>query len=560
MAFDETGIRGTIKTRLSQGGFIEASAIVYSTLSRLTTYEKTGFFSGGFIEAGTAVFSLLTKHCTYEETRLSGGVFVLLPSVIVFSPRSIHCVLIVLPQFVGDETRHISHGVGVDFIGYPRIGRKPLPVQFEQRCRGAIREFYYTFGDGDHSYYSDPGHLYKKVGIYDVSLRIRIGNRYYTIKKRRYIVVLAGDVIVATTNKALRVAITQEQGIGMYRLPVENMPMPEARVGTLTVIDSTGVARGLILDSATGKWFDITTRNTNTTSKVWLGKDATNEPERYFMLGEDRSTRQNDKLRFIEGRLGIFPILETNRGAVGFDENGFPSGMELKLDAYIDGNPSTPAATMDNIPFDGSLLARGDIKADKRIEGNRIQWKVTVNRGAHIIKQFLRRYIHSGKAAPPDMRISKELDYQEELGAIAMWPMWSGSTLINRRDGAVISISATAAAGMDGYPGSAIRITAPVTLGSITFATLLFWAKGPIAATSGGTALTLVTLGTHVVSGETWTLYYVNTTGSGALVLTPTGSADIFDLRALPVALSANAREYYYTNVANNDGKEVFPI
>ncbi len=544
-------------TTLSTGGYVAAGNKTYSSGLHLVIPEIS-FSSGGYVATGNNTYSR-GIHFILPVFSLS-SLYIKMPEVIVFS-GGVHCTFYGMPAYAGDDTVHISFGIAIDFRGFPRIGQKPLAVQFEQLCRGAIKQFFWQFGTGEHSYGSDPSYIYKNVGIYDVSLRVRIGNLYYTATKKRYIIVLAGDLIVSKTNTAIRCAITKDQGIGMYKLPVTNMPMPEARVGILSIIDSDGVARGLILDSSTGKWYDVTTRKTNTTSKIWTGIDGANL-DRSFIFNEDKSRREGNMLRFKEGHLGIVPIEEENRDLAGYDENGFPDGMTVSLEAYLDGEPAIPYAKIDNIPFDDSLLVRGDLRSDRKIEAARIQWRVETNRGAHLITNWQRMYVHSQKSAAPAMRTMVESDYQRELTNVLMWPGIINGILRNRRTGWQITADYSAVTGLDGRTNSAARFDATIYLNpAAVVQTLMFWATEAVTVLIGTTPVAMTAHGSMTYAGKTWTLYHADALGlSGTISIEPSVETDLFDLRAFAASLSVAARGYYFDNVNENEGKVVLPL
>jgi PKD repeat protein len=552
------GIRQTFPDlRLSGAGFVNSAGVVYSSGKR-NTFPDLRYSGAGFVNSAGTVYSP-GKRNTFPDLRLSTGI-VFFPGA-VFQP-AVHLFLSIIPSVDGDDTKRLALGIAVDFVGYPRIGRKPLTVQFEHQCRGPIVEFYWIFGDGKKSYHSDPGTIYKKVGIYDVSLRIRVQNKYYTVKKLRYIQVLEGDLIVSTTDTALRCAITKDQGIGMYRIPVADMPMPEARVGVLSIVDSDGVARGLVLDASTGLWYDVSTREVNGEAIEWMGIGGANLV-RSIRFGEDKSKKENEKLRFGEGHLGILPIKEENRNESGYDENGFPDGMEAELKAYVDGEPTTPFAQIRAIPFDGELLVRGDLKTDKKIEAQRIQWELVTNRGAHSITQRQISYILTRKSSVPALRTMVESTYQRELASILLWPAWINGVLRDRRTGAAITgaEAAVQSPGLDSRTGSALKFSTTISLGTCDPGSLFFWLHGsPVEINIGIGVYEPVVHGTVLSAGE-WTLYYVNAIESGGLIsIVPTaGEVEMFDFRAYQTELSTVSRTYYFDDVEKTGGKVVLP-
>jgi len=58
----------------------------------------------------------------------------------------------------------------VDFIAYPVYGNPPLTVRFAPIVTKEVVYYYWDFGDGQHSYSSNPIHTYLEPGYYTVSL------------------------------------------------------------------------------------------------------------------------------------------------------------------------------------------------------------------------------------------------------------------------------------------------------------------------------------------------------------------------------------------------------
>ncbi len=90
----------------------------------------------------------------------------------------------------GPYTKHFTPGflltVGklLDFTWNPRYGRAPLRVQFTSLCSPMVTQWFWQFGDGFNSIDQNPVHIYKRPGVYDVSLQVRIAMRWYEVKKR----------------------------------------------------------------------------------------------------------------------------------------------------------------------------------------------------------------------------------------------------------------------------------------------------------------------------------------------------------------------------------------
>lgn len=550
MAFIQ-GSKGAVPARTTQGSYVATGSITYIQCKHITNVIARPL-QGSYVSSGASTYGYGT-HIQNTEARASACLVFTNPPAI-FPYIGVHCQFQGLPQVLGDDSRHISFGQIIDFSATPRYGFDPLTVQFTNKSTGAIKKYYWLFGDGHRSYYSDPSHIYHR-GVYTVTLEIKVGIRTLTLRKRKYITVLSGGLVVSRTTRCIRHTILPEQGIGFYEMPAEAMAMPEAGVGAIAVYDTNNQIRGLVLDARTGKWYDVTTRDGPSDTgiqKYWTGIDG-NEFDHIIKFREDRGTDEKDFQRLLESHVYLRPISELNRNQTGYDENGYPDGMEIDLAFFNDGEPTTASATVIDIPLNG------DIKSDRKIEGNRVQMQVTVNRGAHIILNRLNIYDSSKRAAPPDKRVMTEMDNQEELAQSVFWASYYNGVLVNRYDGVEISLSGiTPVEGPvddDQLTGSAF--SAPITLGSIaiTSGSILFWLEGTAVLTIGGSAVTLTDIGTS----NGYTLKYGSVSMSGSIILTPTGPAKISDFRVFNSALSTVAKNYYLNDVQDNAGGNVLP-
>jgi PKD repeat protein len=551
VSFDP-GINTTIEHRLSTGSYVDPAACCFIP-GILVSMPEHRLSTGSYVDPAACCFipGILVP---IPEHRLGGYLQFLPPTLITNGGKKVF--MSALPVLVGDDSVEIVFGIRVDFTASPRIGRTPLTVQFTQLCCGVITEYYWLFGDGRRSFYSDPSHIYLPVGTYDVTLRIRAEGIYFSLKKKKYITVLPGGLVVSRTTRFLRHAILPEQGIGFYEMPAAGiMPMPEAGVGVLSLYDANNQVRGLVLDAETGLWYDVTTRDGpegSGLSRIETDKNAA-QFDRTVKFPQDRGTDETDFERLVESHLFIRPLKESNRSQAGFDANGYPDGMKINLDFYKDGEPTTPTATITNIPLNG------DLKTDRKVEGNGIQMGVTINRGSHYILNRLNKYVSSRRAASPEKRIMNEMTWQEELAQAVLWMSYSNGTLKNRVTGKELSLTGiTAAAGPEGTAGTAQQFSTEQTLPSVNISSgsILLWMYGTLAVSIAGTAISLSDLGTV----GSFTLKYASgITKNGAVKLTPTGTVVVADLRAFNAAISSDALDYYKSDVENNSGGIVLP-
>lgn len=355
------------------------------------------------------------------------------------------------------------------------------------------------------------------------------------------------------TNQLLRHAIKPEQGVGFYLMP-ETMPMPEFGGGGLLIYDAYSQLHGLVLDADTGLWYDITTRNGPTgygLTKYWTDKDGA-QFDRIVKFREDTSESEEKPLRTDVGFINIRPTKELNRNQSGYDAKGYPTGLEIDLDLYTDGEPTTPTTTIKDVPENGAL------KTDRKVSGNRIQLGLTANRGDHFITNRLQKYISSEN---PELTVSNELEYQEDLAGLLYWLSVYNQSIINRITGALVTISgATVVAGPSSIAETGIQFTGTIACGNVaptTHKCVTFWGKGTLSLQFLGSGVSLTTLRTV---GD-WTLYYsaVPNWATGAMTIVSTGEASISDLRVYDNLISSAAQEYYYNDIENNAGGIVLP-
>ena len=482
---------------------------------------------------------------------------------IVFAPPelvttgSAYVTMFALPMLPGDDSVEIVFGVHIEFFATPRIGPAPLTVQFTQLCAGIIDEYYWRFGDNHRSYHSDPANIYLHPGVYDVYLRIKAEGRYYDLLKKRYIIVLPGGLVVSRTTRLIRQPILSEQGCGFYEMPVTDMPMPEGGGGgVLSIFDTNNQPRGIVLDAATGKWYEVTTRDGPSGTglvKCWKNKND-EQFDRIVRFREDRGTDEINFERLLDAHLFLRPYKETNRNQTGYDENGYPIYFRVDVDFFKDGEPIAPTVTAKNIALNG------DIKIDRPVESPRVQMQVTTNFGAHFILNRLCRYVSSRRANSPELRISQEMTWQEDLAQAVLWMSYFNGVLIDRYSGAELVLSGiTPAFGPEAtIETTAQNITAEITLPSVNIyaGSIMLWVSGTVAVTIASTPISLTDVG---VVGAFTLKYASGITNTGVVKITPTGSAKIADLRVFNAAISADAQEYYKNDIETNSGAIVLP-
>lgn len=428
----------------------------------------------------------------------------------------------------------------------------------------------WSFGDGEYSTEKNPAHLYRMPGVYTV-LHTVWDERGVSATSTGTVDVYrwsreSGGLNVSRTNKCYCYGFNREQGLGPHERSGSSWVFPEANTGIVKIIDSINQPHTLVLDNSSGKFFDITTRDgpSNTSlSKVWkdgVDTDGTGGTDVVpsVTFGEDMGTIERFFIEHKESHIYVRPTTEANRDQSGYDSNGFPTGLEIDLSIFKDGEQSDASSTVSDIPFDG------DIMFDKKVEGHRLYLVASANKGDHTIIGREQNYAIRDRSAAPQKRTSTNDDYQQEFYCPKIWVGWFRSNVVNRVTGGLVSgLSVTQVTGPDSQ-SSAFSFSAAQNFGSVTIGasgTLLLWVNEVVAAdgnpttiavTVGGDAVTMVS---HGNSGG-WSLLYANTVGkSGDLVITPTGTKYVYDIRAFDTAISSDARTYYYADI--NDGGNV---
>ena len=547
-----TGSYVSENAKMFQGGTLDIGTEVIDVEFSTGAYvsESSKVFSGNTIEIDSSVLDVEFASSNYLA--LQGAIFISGTSTIFVSA---------LPVLPGDEAVVIIFGIDVDFSATPRNGKAPLFVQFRNLSYGAIEAYEWIFGDGETSQGSEPLHAYKKRGVYDVTLRIRVEKQWFETTKFKYIVVYSGELIVSRTNRSFALGLLPAEGIGFSENTGE-YPFPEAGENTLLVYDDDDQPHMLVLDNNDGFFYDIMQRDGppgTGIEKLHLDKVNTDNTGGVAVVPlvkfpADTGTFEHFYLRHAFTYIFARSANEDKyRGATGYDAAGLPTGLELLLKMYVDGERTTAERQVKNLPITGSA------HTDMVVEGHRLQLEVSANMGAHAIVGRKQEYIATDKLVGDN--VMTEGDYQEELAASVQW-FSRGYLDIDRATGAALpaveSAKLSTCAGPDGESDSGMEFTSAVNFAfvSLTNGSLLLWHQSLASITIGGSSVTL----TQYATSGSWILSYARgITASGAVVITPTGTGRVFDRRMFNAALSDGAIEYYHDNIIDHDGDVVLP-
>jgi PKD repeat protein len=479
----------------------------------------------------------------------------------LFKSNIVKVFLFALPPDPIDNTVSLVFGIFVDFTSDVRYGYPPLNVVFENLSVGAFDAYLWDFGDGKTSSYSAPTHKYSEPGFYTVTLSVYIETQWYTISKYHWILVWDSERIVSRTTRCFQLALNDSQGVNFSENTGDDFVFPPAGVPPIMIWDGDNTAHVLVFDNNDGNIYDMMTRDGPTGTgleKIWTDKADINGENGTDIIpsvkfGEDVGNFEYYWIRAAIIRLFVHAVNDSVKGVSGFNDEGIPDALEITLRAYIDGKLSIERSVTD-IPI------TGDIHFDDMVEGHRIALEFVANMGLHTICGRYAKYILTDKMIGSG--VMSEDDYQEQFSTPSMW--FSRDLLyIDRATGIELDSTEqskiTPVTGVEGRSNSAWSFTEALNLPSrsLSGASIILWHQGLSSLTINGVPMVFTDYNTSGL----WTLSYLTTlTTSGAIVINPTGTCKIFDLRIIDSQiLSTSAIAYYYDNVVNHSGDVVLP-
>lgn len=520
------------------------------------------FTSDSYINNGSKVFSSFVYDITGF---LQSIVYTTAPyvkaGIKIYNANTVKVFVFALPADPTDNTVSLVFGVYVDFSSNVRFGYPPLNVVFTNLSIGAFDAYLWDFGDGKTSGASEPTHKYQNPGFYTVVLSVRIETQWFTISKYHWIIVWDSERIVSRTTRSFQLALNDSQGVNFSENTGDDFVFPPAGVPPVTIWDGDSVAHVLVFDNNDGNVYDMMTRDGPTGTgleKIWTDKADINGDNGTDIIpsvkfGEDVGNYEFYWLRAAIIRLFVHAVNDSVKGASGFSDEGIPDALEITLRAYIDGKLSIERSVAD-IPI------TGDIHFDDMVEGHRIALEFVANMGLHTICGRYAKYILTDKMIGSG--VMSEDDYQEQFATPSMW--FSRDLLyIDRATGAELDSTEqakiTPVTGVEGRSSSAWSFVESLNLPSrsLSGASIILWHQGLSSFTINGVPMVFTDYNTSGL----WTLSYLTSlTTSGAIVINPTGTCKIFDLRIIDSQiLSAEAIAYYYDNIVNHSGDVVLP-
>lgn len=371
-----------------------------------------------------------------------------------------------------------------------------------------------------------------------------------------------GVNLVPFPDICFRFAIIEEQGvIGGIKISGDEWIQPPNGIAGYQIVDNGNRALQVIFDNLTAKYYWISTYDGPTGSslaKTYVDKDDTTgtgtEIVWSITYGADTGSLMKYDIRHEVSNLTIDPSNPSNADETGYDSDGFRDGLEIDIRAYCKSNGWDEEYSLaENINKDG------DISLDATPQDKAIQFKISGNRSECVISEFVNYYTSMEQTTTPSKREMTEGDYQENLASPVLWLSRNANLYKNLASGSSISGTPVGITGVDSKSNSGFQIASALTTISVslTSGSILFWSDGTVAVTIGGTSVSLSSVGTF----NGWTLYYVTgITLNGTLVLTPSGTRKIEDVRVYNSAIDSDTRSYLYNDMVRNSGDNTLGV
>lgn len=357
-----------------------------------------------------------------------------------------------------------------------------------------------------------------------------------------------------------RLGFSADQGLGFSKVTGADWVRPFETCKPLLIYDDNDQPQLLCLDRTDRQYYNLTTRDGPPeydgyvrTFKDKVGVDGTGGTDIVPVVAfpEVRGTFEHYFIELKRLHAYFRAMDEEKADEDGYDANGYPDGLAFKMEVFCDGVSVDADAEADEI-----ALPKHQITFPKMVpECNRLFARITANMSEHILAGLQMYLITRDRPDGPDNLLMTENNYMGEMAEPSLWAGLYGSSVVDFATGAEIRAGATAAA--DPVSGSdAIQITTAETLGSVALdgGSLFLWVYGTVAAAIGGSAVSLVEQG---AIGNWHLKYATGITGTGALVLTPTGTARYYDARAFAGAITTGFLAWYFKDCEKNGGKVV---
>jgi len=479
-----------------------------------------------------------------------------------------------------------------------------------------IVKYTWTFGDGTVSYEANPVHIYTMPGVYSISLTTidDTGLESYVFYEdyiHVYNVDYNGGANANKTDICLRFAIPQQpqQGVGwsiyddLYKgQRTYDWPFPVGAIGICQIIDDNDVLRVLAVDCNTFEHYELGSLD------QWVdGEDdySGSDIESEILFREHTAPiGASAKIKHSQSHLDIKPWFKDYRGAEGYTADGFKTTFEADLYARVDSTDQDAAITK-QVPLHGQLIF------DRHLLTEYLQEGVIIRGAPWRLVSVQQWFFQQDTAAAPPKKLMTEKTWANELSEPVTWFPRSVNLSMDYATAVEANGSESGTTtGPDGKGRSAVvfgagdQYSVPTIDDLAGDFTALCWLRNPTSGitllqmSTGNLAITLTQIGANWTINwndglnnrtilldtnfSSWTLLTFMRSGRDLVVYVNYALADTvhlesddiiyggqltfgqsmtwFDFRLLEKALSAEAIEYVYKDVTENDGNAVCPV
>jgi PKD repeat protein len=419
-----------------------------------------------------------------------------------------------------------------------KIGETPLVVQFTDTSVDAVA-WEYDFGDGVITNEQNPEHTYYSEGVFTVVQIVTYADTSQsTTTKANFIFAIPG----ATTPEevCLRFATEENEGRGWSEFNGDHWVRPMNNFGSFKILDDNQTDRMLCFDKNDMRIYEIDTcdriiydrpapvdkeqvQNVEIAGEKW-------EPEIVFDITEEARFITHDR-----SYINVRPENPDRRGAHGYTASGLRNTQKLTLEAYVDGEQTSPAAEADNYPESGEIVFSG-----RKVKDNRVQMVSKFTASEIMILNHVHHFLGSNEAKETAKRTMTEHTLQREVATDLLAYIGRGlSPLVDTVSRTTLG-TGTRTTGPDGRQSGFVCSGLDLGNAAADEYTLLIW----IAAGNGFTGVAdMIPYGT---SGE-WSMQYKR--GSTLAAGQSLDAGTYAFARIYEKQLSTEAIEYIYNDV-----------
>jgi len=458
-------------------------------------------------------------------------------------------------------------------------------------------KYIWYFGDGETSTEINPYHIYKMPGEYEV-MRVRTCPNGITDINYLTVYVYELERIVTYTNKCIRSAVTQQQGVGMVEWGGVNWLWPEAYVGTCNGYDIYNETISLVMDTYSGMHFRIGI------PEQWLDRlmnldylRGGYEIPTWFRLPENTSKQgEFQDIEHNESYVYMKPFYKEDKNKDGYRDDGFRDEFQVGGVIY-EGQKIVHSDDLKRVPLEADWVFR------KKLKARQLQLEINTTTSSYRCTGVQERVVEHDAKPGPLLNTKTETTLRREFKTPDFWiARNSQNPLVNRATAFTVTGSYDyLSEGPDKYSKSAIVFGASdgltIDLNTVTESTILQWVKSPVGNVSlwsfdGNQSIRLhyeknewvvdINNGHETLEvgldwdGNSWILLTIKTSGDMVRVYknkTDMGwhkfrfgsygrnaafmnnsQAEVYSIRRLPRTVSKDAIDDYYESVIEHRG------